>query len=218
MLLFPERIPIPEIFHSEDASAPFERCLVCDRSLLDGNQEYLIEKAVKQYPEYDVREIVIEYALCLACHAEMQNAISEASKLALETYFLENTELHQRAFSRMADAATPGESLEEAEAAGDPTSSEAGPSGEAPDVQNWLDRCIVHGTPTGDLHEFQLIGHCAGRDMLLTHMPLVIGGPAMDEIAQQLSNETLDELGGFRDEHFGLPPEFSRDIPGPILA
>jgi len=218
MLLFPERIPIPEIFHSAELSAPFERCLVCDQSLLSGNQEYLIEKAVKQYPEYDVREIVIEYALCLACHAEMQNAISEASTLALETYFLENTELHRRAFSRMADAAAPSGSSEGMEATDGAASSEAGHSGKAPDIQNWLDRCIIHDTPAEDLHEFQLIGHCAGRDMLLTHMPLVIGGPAMDEIAQQLSNATLDELGGFRDEHFGLPPELSRDIPGPILA
>lgn len=218
MLLFPERIPIPEIFHSADLSAPFERCLVCDRSLLDGAQEYLIEKAVKQYPEYDVREIVIEYALCLTCHAEMQNTISEASKLALETYFLENAALHRRAFSRLADAAASSEPPEGADAAEDAAAShESGPN-QDPDVQDWLDRCIIHDTPIGELNEFQLIGHCAGREMLLTHMPLVIGGPAMDEIVQHLSNETLDELGGFRDEHFGLPPEFSRDIPGPILA
>lgn len=213
MFLFPERIPIPELFHSADTRAPLERCLICERPLLDTEEEYLIEKAMRQYPEYEVKEVIIEYALCLDCHAGMQNSISDASKHALETYFLENADLHQRIVSLMADDSPPDLEVDEAGADLPGDSDE-----EPPDLEKWLDRCIIHGTPMDELEEFQLVGHCVGREMLLTHMPLVIGGPAMDEIIQVLSNETLDELGGFRDEYFGLPPEFSRDVPGPILA
>lgn len=219
MFLFPERIPIPEIFHSADTRAPLERCLVCERPLLDTDQEYLIEKAMRQYPEYEVNEVIIEYALCLDCHADMQNSISEASKHALETYFLENADLHQRIVSLMADESPRDLDLSEDADADRPGSDPSEDRDEEPpDLEKWLDRCIIHGTPMDELEEFQLVGHCVGREMLMTHMPLVIGGPAMDEIIQELSNETLDELGGFRDEYFGLPPEFSRDVPGPILA
>lgn len=214
MFLFPERIPIPEIFHSADTRAPLERCLVCERPLLDTREEYLIEKAMRQYPDYEVKEVIIEYALCLDCHADMQNSISDDSKNALETYFLENADLHQRVVSLMADSSSPDADPNK-EAVTDPREDAAE---EPPDLGKWLDRCIIHGTPLNKLEEFQLVGHCIGREMLLTHMPLVIGGPAMDEIIHELSNETLDELGGFRDEYFGLPPEFSRDVPGPILA
>jgi hypothetical protein len=229
MLLFPERIPIPELFHSADTRAPLERCLICERPLLDTEEEYLIEKAMRQYPDYGVKEVIIEYALCLDCHTDMQNALSDASKHALESYFLENADLHQRVVSLMADE-SPRDLDVSDKAAADPSEanpseanlSEADPSRDRdegpPDLDKWMDRCIIHGTPMDELEEFQLVGHCVGREMLLTHMPLVIGGPAMEEIIQELSNETLDELGGFRDEYFGLPPEFSRDVPGPILA
>lgn len=214
MFFFPERIPIPEVFHSADTRAPLERCLVCERPLLDTTEEYLIEKAVRQYPEYEVKEVIIEYALCLNCHADMQDSISDDSKHALEAYFLENANLHQRIVSLMADS-----SPLDADSYTERTTDAEDNHGEnLPNLEKWLDHCIVHGTPMDELEEFQLVGHCIGREMLLTHMPLVIGGPAMDEIIHELSNETLDELGGFRDEYFGLPPEFSRDVPGPILA
>lgn len=196
MFLFPTHVPIPELFHSAETSAPIEACLMCERTLLDTGAEYLVEKAVRQHPDYSVREVIVEYALCMSCHASLHDTISDASKAALETFFLENTDLHQRAIDLFSTEVDPDE----------------------PDLTPWLDGCVVHGTPTADLHEYQVIGQCVGRDLLLTHMPLVIGGPAMDAVMQQLSNETLDELGGFRDEHFGLPPEFSRDLRGPILA
>jgi uncharacterized protein with PIN domain len=219
MFLFPKRIPIPEIFHSADTRAPLDRCLVCERPLLDTEEEYLIEKAMRQYPEYELTEVIIEYALCLDCHADMQNSISDASKHALETYFLENADLHERIVSLMADD-SPRNIGPSGDAEADELDADHHTDSDerAPDVEKWLERCIIHGTPMDELKEFQLVGHCVGREMLMTHMPLVIGGPAMDEIIQQLSNETLDELGGFRDEYFGLPPEFSRDVPGPVLA
>jgi len=53
--------------------------------------------------------------------------------------------------------------------------------------------------------------------MLMTHLPLVIGHEAMNEIMQRLSKETRDRLGGFQEEHFG-PPEMPHDLPVPIFA
>jgi hypothetical protein len=156
--------------------------------------------------------------MCLTCHAGMQERISAASRQALEAYFLNHADLYRRA-TLLLSASTahdpaPDEERDE-ESAAPP---EMPSTGASPDLDRWLDHCIIHGTPVEELSEFQLIGHCQGREMLVTHMPFVIGGPAMDEILQLLSNETLDELGGFREEHFGPPPSLKRDLPGPIFV
>ena len=90
--------------------------------------------------------------------------------------------------------------------------------GESLDPAQWTQHCIVHDTPKEELDEYQILAHCRGDDMLLTHLPLMIGGPAVDDLVQRLSNETLDELGGFRDEYFGLPPELEQNPQGPVLA
>jgi len=208
MFFLPTRIPIPPAFYSTETDAPIETCLVCDRALLDTNTEYLVEKAVRQHTEYDVREVIFEYALCLRCHADLQDEISDASKRALETYFLERANLYQRAALLMAED-VPGPSPA--------TGANGGAGTSGPDPERWMDRCIVTDTPIEALEEYQLIGHCVGREMLMTHLPLVIGHEAMNEIMQRLSRETRDRLGGFQEEHFG-PPEMPHDLPVPIFA
>lgn len=192
MFVFPERIAIPEPFHSSDADGPFEQCLVCDRSLLGGSTEYLIEKAYRQYGEYGVRETIFEYALCMSCHREMLEGFSEASKRDTAQFFQQHANLMERA-SRLL-------------------------STEAEAIDPWLDRCSLYDTPAEDLREFQIVGHCVGDEMLLTHLPMLIGGDAMDDLTACLSNETIDELGGFRDEYFGLPPELEQGTPSPALV
>lgn len=230
MFFFPSRIPIPPAFYSADTDAPMATCLTCDRPLLDTGAEYLVEKAIRQHAEYDVRETIIEYAMCLNCHAGMQERISAASRQALEAYFLNHADLYRRATLLLSASTThdpsPDEDPDEdfgedfgEDSGEEPAAPPEVPSaGASPDLDRWLDHCIIHGTPVEELSEFQLIGHCQGREMLVTHMPFVIGGEAMDEILQLLSNETLDELGGFRDEHFGPPPALKRDLPGPIFV
>ncbi|MFB6099342.1 MAG: hypothetical protein ABEK84_09585 [Salinibacter sp.] len=167
-------------------------CLVCDTSLLDGSTEYLIEKGVRQYEAYDVQENVFEYALCMDCHATMRESFSETSMRRCRAYLAEHVNLARRTERLLGT--------------------------ESPAPGDWVERCIVHDTPREALDEYQVMAHCQGDEMLLTHLPLVMGGEAMDELGQCLSNETIDELGGFRDEHLGLPPELKRDLQGPIVA
>lgn len=191
MFVFPQRIEIPEAFHSSDVG-PFEQCLVCDRSLLGGSTEYMIEKAYRQYGEYDVQETIFEYAICMSCNQEMLEGFSEASKREIDRFFQQHVRPVERASRLM--------------------------SSEAKAIDPWLDRCALYDTPTADLREFQIVGHCMGDTMLLTHLPMLIGGDALDDLAACLSNETIDELGGFRDEYFGLPPELKQGTPSPGLV
>ena len=192
LLVLPERIAIPESFHSTETEEPFSTCLACEASLLDGPTEYLIEKGYRRYEAYDVQENVFEYAVCMDCHTEMRQSFSDASKQRCQAYLAEHIDLADRT-GRLLDA-------------------------ESSDPEDWTRRCVVHGTPRDELEEYQVMAHCRGDEMLLTHLPLLMGGPAMDDLAELLSDETIDELGGFRDEHLGLPPELKRDLQGPVVA
>ncbi len=190
--VLPERIPIPESLHSIETGDPIATCLACDAPLLDGPTEYLVEKGYRQYEAYDVQETVFEYAICMDCHADMRQSFSEPSKRRCQAYLSEHVDLAART-GRLLDA-------------------------DSRDPADWTRQCVVHGTPRDELTEYQVIAHCQGDELLLTHLPLLMGGPAIDALAQRLSSETLDDLGGFRDEHLGLPPELKRDLQGPIVA
>jgi hypothetical protein len=193
--VLPRRVPIPPAFHADDTEAPFDECLACERPLRDGSVDYIIEKGVRTYETYDVEETVFGYALCMPCHATLSESFSEASRQRCQSFLGQHIDLSERAAALMTD---------------DP----ADPA----DPSEWTQHCIVHDTPKADLTEYQLLAHCRGDHMLLTHLPFMIGGPAVEALVQRLSNETLDELGGFRDEHFGLPPELQQNPQGPVLA
>ena len=190
--MLPEQIPIPESLHSIETGAPIATCLACDRSLLDGPTEYLIEKGYRQYEAYDVQETVFGHALCMDCHATMRQSFSDASKRRCQAYLSKHVDLAGRT-ERLLDA-------------------------DSRDPADWTRRCVVHGTPRQELEEYQIMAHCQGDELLLTHLPLLMGGPAIDALVQRLSSETLDDLSGLRDEHLGPSPELKHDLQGPIVA
>jgi hypothetical protein len=190
--VLPRRVPIPPSFFDEDTEAPFEECLVCEQSLRDGTTDYVIEKGFRSFADYDVEETVFGYALCMSCHATLSESFSDTSKQRCQAYLSEHIDLRSRTVLLLDE--------------------------DAVDPAEWTRKCVVHDTPKEELEEYQILAHCHGDDLLLTHLPLLIGGPAIDALVQRLSNETLDELGGFRDEYFGLPPELQRNVQGPVLA
>jgi len=190
--VLPKRVPIPSSLYADDTEAPFEECLVCEQALRDGSTDYVIEKGYRSFAAYDVEETVFGYALCMPCHAKLSQSFSATSKQRCQSYLSERVDLRARTASLLDEENT--------------------------DPEAWTQSCIVHDTPRADLEEYQILAHCHGDDLVLTHLPLLIGGPAIDDLVQRLSNETLDELGGFRDEYFGLPPELKHNLQGPVLA
>ena len=177
-------IEIPPTFHSDETSAPFQRCLGCDRFLLENGTQYFIEKAYRKYPGYDTQDTVFEYAMCFDCFTQLQGAMSEESMLRVRGYFDQHVDLFDRRSSLLGK-----DSLA---------------------VEDWLSQCLVKGTPISEMNEFQIFGHCDGEDLLFTLFPYAIGSEAIDEISTLLSNKTLGEIDGFMDEHFGLPPELRK--------
>jgi hypothetical protein len=193
--VLPKRVPIPSTFHDEDTGAPFEECLACERSLRDSSVDYVIEKGFRSYEGYDVQETVFGYALCMPCHATLSNSFSESSKQRCASFLDEHMDLSERTAALLTED-----------------------EDDTINPSNWTQHCIVHGTSRDKLEEYQVLAHCRGDEMLVTHLPLMIGGPAVEALVERLSNETIDELGGFRDEYFGVPPELQQNPQGPVLA
>ncbi len=181
-----EYVEIPPMFRSDLTGEPIDRCLVCERFLLDDGVQYLIEKAYKQRPQFHSREIIFEYAVCLDCHAEMRSSFSEESLVRIDAYFNRHVNLAKR---RAQLLKTEGLNLE-----------------------RWVSSCVINGTPVEAMNEYQMLCQCDGKNLLFAYLPYTLGGEAMDELMQLLSNKTLDQLDGFVEQYFGLPPEF-RETP-----
>lgn len=190
--MLPKRVPIPETFYSIETGEPIDSCLMCEKSLLDDGTEYLIEKGYRGYEAYDVEETVFGYAMCMECHHRVRRSFSDLSMRRCQSYFAGAIDVRRRA-KALLDA-------------------------ESVNPSRWTDHCVVHDTPREELDEYQLLAHCQGDELLLTHLPILLGGTAVDDLTDRLSSETIDELGGFRDEYFDAPPDLERDLQGPVLA
>lgn len=175
-------MPIPEEFYSFETDEPFEACLVCKADLLADEVDYFIEKAVRNYPGHDVSDVVYEYAICSICAQDMNEKMSSDSMINLQTYFSGNHSFMERVNHynnnwQNMEDSVPG------------------------------DTCAMTGTHKSELEEYMIYGHFKGNQMIRSTMPFLLSGKVMDDVADLLSDETIDELDGFMGEYFGGPPE-----------
>ena len=174
---------IPPIFYNEVTGAPFSHCMVCERELLESGASYMIEKAVKRHPEFDVSDTLFEYAMCLDCSETLSSILSDESSLNIKNYMK-----HQGVdlFMRKEQLFHAGKF----------------------NINDWINQCVIKDTPSSDLKEYQLCAHFQGNKLWVTYMPIMIGEQALKELSALLSNDTLDGMNGFMDEFLGVPPEF----------
>lgn len=181
------QIEIPKIFHNYSTGTNFERCIECDTYLLDGKTEYFIEKAIKSYKDFTATDVIFEYAICANCAEKMRKRMSSESMASIQRYFSEKVDFVRRMELMQASPNNP---------------------------ESWMSECLVKNTNAGQLEEYQIYAHCRGNHLVTSQMPYLVSSAALDEIANLLSNETLDELDGFMNQHFGPPPELMEPIPG----
>lgn len=79
-------IEIPAEFYSFDTGQPFCECIECGKNLLADDCEYVIEKAVRNYPGFTAKDVIFDYAICLPCAMEIQKRISTESMQAIQKY------------------------------------------------------------------------------------------------------------------------------------
>jgi len=83
-----ERHEIPQLLYNSISNSPIERCIECDKYLLEEASDYFIEKAFKKFPEYKASEVIFEYAICNGCAEKMRKKMSRESIQHLENYFV----------------------------------------------------------------------------------------------------------------------------------
>jgi len=177
----PDLIDIPKEFYPFESNEPFKKCMVCSIDLTLGTTDYFVEKAVKNNVEYQVQDIVFEYAICSACAHTMQQSISKESQQNMQAFFT-----NRQTFMNKMQTYQQGE--------GEP-------------LEALISTCSLYGKPITEMSEYMMFGHFRGDKMIATTMPYIMGGKAMDELSELMSDETIDEMNRFKDQHFGGPVE-----------
>lgn len=174
--------PIPEEFYSFESNQPFANCLVCNTDLLSGDVDYFIEKAVRNYHEHNVSDVVYEYAICWHCAHDMNGQMSKESMQNIQDYFSGQSLFMQN----LNDYNT---SWQEKEGKLIP------------------DKCVITGEAKDHMDEYMIYGHFRGKAMVKSSMPYLLSGKVMDAVSDLLSNQTIDQLDDFMGEYFAGPPE-----------
>jgi len=182
---------IPEEFLSYETGKPFSNCKICDRNLTDPDAHYIIEKAIRKYTGYKAWDVVFEYAICINCAENFRSELSKESIDSIEKYFLKNVDINKHRFRA---------------------------NEEAPDISKYINQCLIKGLNRNEMNEYQIYGECRGNQFLFGNMPYMICGQAMDEIADLLSDKTLDELDGFAGKYLGPSPELESLFKGRKLV
>ncbi len=169
-------LPIPEEFYNSETKEPFQTCMMCNQSLAD--KQYMVEKAIKNYPSLGTKETIFEYAMCLECAGKMHLELSEESRTRIGNYMKEHLENKARLRTK-----------------------------EQQDVSKLLSQCIVRESDVKESSEYSIYAMCNGSNMTIQDFPYALSGEVQDEIMQLLSAKSLDILDDFIGNHFTGPPE-----------
>jgi len=178
-------ISIPKIFHSDLTDEPLVNCVSCDRDLLHGQEPYVIEKAFRYYPEYEISNTIFEYIMCIPCAKKMHESMSKESIQKIQAYF-QSVDLISRSQEMWKEHGN--------------------------DFDAWISNCIIKESPRQNQEEYQICAQCIGDKVVFDMLPYMLSFEASDEISGLLSNKTLDEYDRFVDDNFGLPPAFKKAL------
>ncbi|MBN1184940.1 MAG: hypothetical protein JXB49_21825 [Bacteroidales bacterium] len=130
--------------------------------------------------------VEFEYAICLDCTEKLRETLSTESRQRVDEYFQSRIDLQQRRQKLLKEKGT--------------------------NIDEWLSSCIFTGEHVNNIREYQIYAHCDGKDLLFTYMPYMISEKALEEMQGLLSKKTKEELDGFVDRNFGLPPEWKEAL------
>ncbi len=186
------KLPINTFLKDSVSGEYIKDCILCGRDVLTTGEPYLIEKAVKRFPELEVEEVLFEYCMCRDCHQQSWEELSQSSRQNIEAYFGEKQAAIVQGLS-------------------DNLSKH--------DLNALFDTCLISKQPRKNLREYQLVVHCQGTEVLPEEGVFMLSGPVIEEISELLSAKTRDHLDDFLDNNFGLPPELRDKLKdSPILV
>jgi hypothetical protein len=174
---------IPELFYSEATSQKFNFCIDCEKYLLNPDTLYVIEKAIRNFKKFNTNDTIYEYAMCMECQNKLWDSFSKSSNEKIDEYF-SNIDYAARIkkFKTVNNE----------------------------NIKSMISNCIIKETTLEKVNEYQLVALCKGEKLIVHYAPFMISGEAMGEVAELLSNKTLDIIGGLIDNFLGLPPELDK--------
>jgi len=184
-------IDIPRRFYSDVTDKPFDHCEICGKQLLQNEEPYVIEKAMKNYTGHDFSSTIYEFAICINCHGTMQKSMSAESLQNLQNHY-SNVMASKGNQPLMIDM-------------------------RSFNMDEWLSKCFFKGGEISKMDEYQIVGQFKGTQLVMNTPPIIIGEEAMKEMAALLSDKTTDEMNGFRDKFLGPSPEMEELINGKKL-
>ncbi len=158
-------------FDSLETGEPFRHCCACDRSLTDAGMHIVNKSFVGD-------ECVFEMAMCVDCREEMNEQLSEKSRVAMFDFMHDHAEMDTR-------------------------ERELGTESE---TDAYLANCITCGADAGSLKNFSLGGMFAGDDLIKGPFPMLMCGACEEKLGETISDETRDVWDRFIGEHFPGPP------------
>lgn len=182
---------IPKDFYNSNEQERAWHCKICDTALFENNQAFALETALKVFPEIKAKEIIFEIAVCHACAGENRKSLSKQSLDDIETFMTGNQVRNNMM-----------KCVEESYENGGDT----------------FGYCLVTGVPKDNINEFQIMAQCQGEFLIPGTEAFMISKEGIEIIHDLLSPETKEELDRFKNEHFGVPPEFENLLnPGDLV-
>lgn len=168
---------IPDKFNNSLEEKPFDHCKMCNKSLLEDNTEYLIEKAYRKFPDNNGEELLFEIAICMECAIKMRSELSKESIQNINRFFAEKTMERQQQIM------------------------EQGPSYDP------LNECLLSGKKMDAIQQYQIYAHCRNGELMIDRGYYMLSDDIIEQIQNLLSKKTREELERFSDENLGVPPE-----------
>ena len=172
--------PVPKTFWSDLTGNPFDKCIQCERNLLEDGVGYMVEKAFQKYKERVVTETVFEYAMCDKCRDQLTQILSVETRQRMEAFFAPHFNFAKRVLQRKGNW----------------------------EVEGLLQHCIVDEEEPSESGTYQIVAQCEGPMMFTGLTPFMIRGEALERVIDLISDKSMDELDNFTNKNFTGPPEF----------
>ena len=195
---------IPSIFFPIGGDEFYSSCVVCSVELSTIDL-FWVEK------QFIASEPIIEYAICEKCFDNHWKKYSEASRNAIQSYIGSHTGERLESRSDLV--------LDLMEASFDLEDDSSNLELSETQLAEWLDNCLIHGTPIEDSTRYQVIGRFSKDDMMLGLFPIVFCDRALNQLNELLSESTKGLVAEFVSENFGIPDEILACSPRmPVIA
>lgn len=172
----PVNLEIPKDFYSDSDNQPFRFCKVCECDLSDGKTSYSIEKAFKRVGE-DKDITLFEIAICMKCAEKQSQKMSEESREYIMRIMGENGFMEKRM--------NLWESNWE---------------------KSWKNHCLFSQEEVQLNDEYHIVGHFIGDKLISNLSPFVMGQSFIEQIQENLSAETKEEMDNFGQQFLGPDP------------